>query len=319
MMNATSGYTLVVALIVAAAAAFFYFGDEQKAEPKVDEKLTIGAQNTVLSALFHIARAKGFFKDEGVEVETKIMSSGPAANEAILAGEVDMISTSESAIIIATKIPSKVIVTLSIGKNRRRIMVPPDSDVRNISDLSGKRIGMKKTGSFYGNWLLFEKYYGIKAAEVVDIESNNLPEALRTKQVDAVFSREPISSLIEAKGYGRWVHVMQVPGMEESTVFIAKESTLKQKPEAVKKFIHALKKAEIFMKENPNESVEIMARVVSLPYNITARSMEFSIYTTNTTKEVIESYDMVADFFLNDSIITKKPDDLFDLRYYNTA
>ena len=284
------------------------------------EKLVVGAQNNLGLSLFFIAREKGFFREQGLDVETAMFSAGPEINEAMLGDRVDVGLMGDMPVItIASKIPVKVFSTVVTGRYRRRIMVPMDSDVRNITDLNGKKMGLKKGGAMYTNWLLIEKYYGVKASQIVDVDNPNQPDALRTKQIDAIFTKEPVSSTIEMNRWGRWVPVEQVPGLSDPLVAIAKESTLKKRPEAIRKFIRALKKAESFVKDNPDESAQVMSNIISLPLNVTKRVMQFDNYTTATTQEVYQDFDLVAGSMIEDGIITKKPENLFDMSYYDSA
>ncbi|MCX6695849.1 MAG: ABC transporter substrate-binding protein [Candidatus Altiarchaeota archaeon] len=312
----------IIAVVFLLALALIYAGvySGPKPESKPDTKLVVGVQNGLGFTMFYVAKEKGFFNSTGVELDIKTFSSAAEINEAMLGGSIELgLMGDSSTIILAAKKPVKVVATIVTGVYRRRVLVPMDSGVKNISDLDGKRIGLKKGGALHTGWLLIERYYGIKSSEILDIDYVNMPEALKTKQVDAVYAKEPTCSLIELKGYGKWVPVEPVPGMSDPLVVVATSKALSEKNESVVKFIRALKNAESFIKDNPEESVEIMSNVASLPLNVTKRVMEFDRYTANTTEEVYSDFEMVADLMTEEGTISKKPEGLFDMTYYDMA
>ena len=57
------------------------------------EKLTLAHSTWVGYGPFYIARDKGFFEEEGVEIELQIMENTPLKMGALMAGQVDLVAS----------------------------------------------------------------------------------------------------------------------------------------------------------------------------------------------------------------------------------
>ena len=62
---------------------------EKNSKAKEIAKCRIGLQNNCVVALILIAKAEGYFKDQGLDVNFKFYPSGKLAYKGMLAGEVD--------------------------------------------------------------------------------------------------------------------------------------------------------------------------------------------------------------------------------------
>ena len=92
---------------------------------------------------FRIAHVKGFYRDEGLDVEV-IMIRGAVGMQALLGGSVDYTSSSGSTIAAAVRgIPVKLVFIAS-AKPQFDLVVQPQ--IRTIQDLKGKVVGISSRG-----------------------------------------------------------------------------------------------------------------------------------------------------------------------------
>ncbi|MEW6376778.1 MAG: ABC transporter substrate-binding protein [Thermodesulfobacteriota bacterium] len=91
-----------------------------------------------------LAEAKGFFKEEGLNVDVKI-APGQRVYEALLAGHSDFICVSYGSMMKINQQGKKVISVCNITKSCLFHLVA-HSDIKTIEDLKGKRIGVPKVG-----------------------------------------------------------------------------------------------------------------------------------------------------------------------------
>ena len=68
---------------------------------QAQETITVGMANSVNQVPSLVAEAKGFFKDEGINVEIKPVSRGTIAIEAIVAGSMQFAEVSSVALFAA--------------------------------------------------------------------------------------------------------------------------------------------------------------------------------------------------------------------------
>lgn len=168
------------------------------------EKSTVkvSIMKTTDLAPFHLARQKGYFEDEGLDVKfVNAPSGGDSANK-LVSGEVDMAYSSytpffllESKGVVKSKGGMKIVAgASSAGPGSSLIMATPSSPVKNVQDMAGKRVAVTATGTI--SHLL----------TLSTLKTNNVPDdkikwvatpfpataqALKSGRVDAAFATEP--------------------------------------------------------------------------------------------------------------------------------
>ena len=107
------------------------------------ETVTIGTNPIELNALIYVAEEHGFFKGQGILPVYKNYDTGVAAVAGLLKGESDIAMTTEF-VIVGNAFQKNDI--LDIGTIARSllfyIVAPPESGLKSITDLKGKRIGV---------------------------------------------------------------------------------------------------------------------------------------------------------------------------------
>jgi ABC-type nitrate/sulfonate/bicarbonate transport system substrate-binding protein len=92
---------------------------------------------------FRIANIKGFYRDEGLDVEV-ILIRGAVGMQALLGGSVDYTSASGSTIAAAVRgIPVKLVFIAS-AKPQFDLIAQPQ--IRSVADLKGKQVGISSRG-----------------------------------------------------------------------------------------------------------------------------------------------------------------------------
>ena len=112
------------------------------AEPK---KLRIGFTTFTMEQLpYQLAKQRGYFKYEGLNPEF-IKMSGPAIDMAIASEDILYSSASTSAIRAGVSGIAAKVLWVGSGMAIMVLMVKPE--IKRISDLKGKRIGVSRVGS----------------------------------------------------------------------------------------------------------------------------------------------------------------------------
>ena len=90
----------------------------------------------------------GFFKQKGISLEVVTMRGGPAAANALISGDVDMVTGAlEQALKMKAKGQDIKVIASIQHKSPFAIVVPIDSPVKTLADLKGKTIGVTAVGS----------------------------------------------------------------------------------------------------------------------------------------------------------------------------
>jgi ABC-type nitrate/sulfonate/bicarbonate transport system substrate-binding protein len=190
------------------------------AEPA--KKLRIGWQVpwTLQGQLVQVLQKTDILSKHGIEAEFIGRTYGPELNELALAGAVDVILTADQP---AANLFAKSEDWRGIGRlmyNRTSTYVPPLSNIRTLSDLKGKNIGLP-----FGAAAERVTHAALAEAGVSrkDLRFTNLgmlehaplvqragKKAKKWDQFDALAGFDPIPALLEAKGLVRAVHAGKV-------------------------------------------------------------------------------------------------------------
>src|SRR5574341_2616148 len=181
--------------------------DTLGAQPQA-KKVRMGIQSTNIGFLpFHLAYHKGFYREQGIDLETIFMST-QAVNAAFVRGDIDY-SAAVNGIIqtIARGNPAKI---LACAVDRPLIAVIARKDIRSARELRGKKIGGSTAG---GTATLMAdaalKHFGFEPGRdvtVVPLRGNRLT-ALESGAVDAALLGVPENIIAVEKGYNELLFV----------------------------------------------------------------------------------------------------------------
>jgi NitT/TauT family transport system substrate-binding protein len=173
------------------------------------EKVTIavGGKNLFYYLPLTIAEQKGYFKEEGVNVEIVDFAGGSKALQAVVGGSADVVSGAyEHTISLQGK---KQYFTAFVQQGRAPQIVLGVStktmpNFKSVADLKGKKIGVTAPGSstnMVANFVL--DGVGLKGTDVSFIgvgAGSGAVAAMRAGQIDAISNLDPVISTLEKDG-----------------------------------------------------------------------------------------------------------------------
>lgn len=275
-----------------------------------DSALRFAFQNRIGSVLPIIALKKGFFAAQGLHVETQMFSSGPACAEALTSGAADIATMGDTTAIIALSrdMPVQLVASHASGEHRHRLMVM-SSDIHTLSDLRGKRIGVKKGTSTYGGLQKMLACEGIKRGEVqlINLRPAILVEALMAGSIDAFAASEPTPSLGEMNG-ARQLATLGGLGNNYPILIVARDSFVAKHPQQLEAFIRAMEQALMFLRQHSGEAHQIVASTLNLPQDVIASAMQRHHYHLTLDESIRASLKQTAHFLIQQQIITTEPD-----------
>jgi len=235
------------------------------------DKITIAIPGEPLNALLIIAKERDLLSRQGLDVTVKDeFSSGTGARalEGMLAGDVDVTTSADTAIVFKSfaRQDFRIVASHGSSDNDPRIVARKDRGITKLSDLRGKRIGTPKgtTMHFFLHVLLVKN--GISEKDVLISHKNleELPSALANAEFDALSVREPYVS--EAtKLLGGNAVVFAETGLYVKTLnVVARNSFIKERPEAIRKLLRALIQAEEFTRKERNQAMKIVSGKLKL-------------------------------------------------------
>jgi len=262
-----------------------------------NSKLRIGLLKLSSSAPLFIGLSKGFFKDEGLDMDVQWFEAAQPIAVATASNKIDIGATGITASFFNMIAGGQKLLIVA-GKGRECKGFPSDAivvatglwnnGVRKIKDLKGKRIGITQIGSTFHyviGRLLEAKGLSLNDVELVPLGSiSAITASLQSRQIDAGVVPEPNSSQAIRAGYAKLItQAGDVIDYQSSAIFFSPD-LVKNDRELAIKFLKAYIKTtryyyDAVLTKKPGEHfgevVDIIAKYtgspadnikVSLPY-----------------------------------------------------
>ena len=144
----------------------------------------------------------------GIKVEEKMFAKGLDVMQAIIAGELDVGATASEAAISGRAGGAPIVVVAGFAKGGARLVARPESNIKSVKDLKGKKVGVTRGG--IQEVLLMAELQGAglsadgapgKDVQLIFLAFADLNQALMGKNIDAMMQSEPQSSQAINKGF----------------------------------------------------------------------------------------------------------------------
>lgn len=270
--------------IMATIFAIVFYGCNQKQDPIILEKLTLGAESSLLSSAAWIAKDKGYFKNEGLHLTIKEFESGKLSFLAMLKEDEGInISTVAPTPIVFQSFNRKdfsVFATFAHSYNDVKVIARKDKGIHEPIDLKDKRIGtpLGTTGQFFINEFLIQNGIPISDATVVDIAPASLPDALNNNKVDAIVIWEPHALIAKQLLGDRAITLPSTNLYKETFNFMVTNDYAKSHPEILKKFLKAINRGTDFINSNKQEAQAIVIKRLNIDRDITIAIWEDFVF-----------------------------------------
>lgn len=253
----------LVVFPIALGLCFLVPSCQQKVKPPV-VKVTIAVPTLPHSGLFYVAKEKGHFREEGLEVVVAPSTYGKLAFDEMLAGKADFALCGETPVMFAVLRGESVFVVADLMNSVKdeAIVARKDRGIVSPSDLKGRTVGLS-TGTvaeYFLSIFLTVHAVPITSMRVVHLEPDEMSDALRVGKVDAVAIWNPHVIALGKESGGKAVTFYGETIYTSSFLIMTKKIYAAEHPEVVKKLLRSLRKAEEFVRSNPKETLDIVAR-----------------------------------------------------------
>jgi ABC-type nitrate/sulfonate/bicarbonate transport system substrate-binding protein len=252
-----------------ALAAFVFAGNGCNSPQKPagpPEKIIIAYTTTLNNLLVHIAFAKGYFMEEGLDATPQPHAFGKVALQAVLDGKADLATTADTPVMFAVMGGKKisVLAVIQTSNTNTGIVARRDRGISKPTDLKGKTIAVTRgTTSDYFT-AVFLMVHGIdrKQVTIIDLAPDKIAAALVTGKIDAASIWNPVLTQSQNNLNNKGITFYGETLYTENFCAVAMQDFVKQHPETVRKFLRALIKAETFMQQRPEESRRLVAEFI---------------------------------------------------------
>ncbi len=247
--------TIILAILLSFATSF----------ARAEKILTAIPQANLNYLSIYVADAKGFFKDEGLENETVVIS-GPLSIAALLSGDVDFSGAGGSGMRAALKgAPLKGIYFQS---EKVTFYLVADPSIKSAADLKGKKVAIGSAGDTQDRMItMFAERGGVTSKDIIRIavgaDTNTRILAIKTGNAHAttvdpgglVFAqKEGLVSL----GFLGDLFPMPFQG------FVATERNIRDNPAQITRWLKGAIRGLMFVRDRPEEAVDLGIKKLQL-------------------------------------------------------
>ena len=220
-----------------------------------------------------VADAKGFFHDEGLDNETVVIS-GPLSIAALLSGDVDYSGAGGSGMRAAVRgAPIKAIM---FQTEKVTWYLLAASDIMKIADLKGKRVAVGTVGDTQDALItMLVEREGLTARDITRIampsrSTSSTILSLKTGAFSAAVVKADESLLGEKEGLRTLAFIGDLFPYHFQG-FLATDKMITERPNDIKRWLRAMVKALMFIRERPEEAADIAMK--KIPMGNVSRSL----------------------------------------------
>jgi NitT/TauT family transport system substrate-binding protein len=267
--------------IVMLALATVFFGAPAGAQGLEKPKLTIGVggKSLIYYLPLTIAERKGYFKDEGLDVEILDFPGGAKALQALLGGSVDVVSGAYEHTISQQAKGQPIEALVLQGQYSAIVLALPKAKAaayKSPADLKGMKIGVTAPGSstnMFVNILLAKAGLKPDAVSIIGVGGGAGAVAIMKRgELDALSNLDPVIAQLESDGTAvPVVDTRTAKGMQEvyggayaAGCIYAPAEFAKKNPRTAQAVVNAMVRALRFIQHSTLD--EVVAAVPSEYY-----------------------------------------------------
>jgi NitT/TauT family transport system substrate-binding protein len=302
-----------------AAAFTIWFVHSALASEQGSQRILVGYSSPSGSqAVVWLAKDAGSFQRHGLDVELIFIPAGSKMTQALLAGDIKIAQVGGIAP-IAARLRGAELKIVAVSYNTLALSLMSQKEIRSLTELKGKRIGITRFGSnsdFALRYVL--KKNGILERDVFILQFGDPPStfaALQAGSIQAGIMSYPTTAAAIKKGYNELVEMSEIGLEYPGTNVAVTDRLLQTQRDIVRRFlmgyvegIQRFKTDEIFTKRVISKYLRVSDPVIlDETYKLFAPQMAKIPYPTPAAIRL--ALESVSD---DPRARTAKPEDFYD-------
>ncbi len=234
--------------------------------------LHVGMIPTIDSAPFYVALDRGYFKAEGLQIDTTPTTGGAVGIPAVVSGALDIAAGNSVSTILAAARGLDIIAVAPASKIRAHdpdlaaIVAPAAAGIHTGADLQGKTLAVNTRANVL--WLYGRAWVRKTGGDPAKVTIKEVPfpqmlDALKGHQVDAAFMVSPFLDAALADPAFRRIgepYQQVQPGVDVGQ-YEATSAFVRAHPEEIAAFLRALRKGAAWF--NANRKTPELAQIIA--------------------------------------------------------
>jgi NitT/TauT family transport system substrate-binding protein len=284
----------------------------------------VGYNAWIGSIAFFVANEKGYFKDQGLDVQTKSFSAPGDTLVPLMNGDLDTaLSTADSVLTVLDKAPGQIKVVYLTDTSSGADAIIAKKDIADVKAMKGRKVAATLGQC---NQLLLEKAL-VKAGladkdiDLVNMNPDDAGAAFAAGKLDAAVTWEPWITKVSGEKTGHVIFSSKETPNLILDVLAISTKTAEKKPAETRAFLKGLNRGYEFVKQHPNEACAIAGKVLEQkPEEVAAMLPKVALYSPEQNLTVMgepgkpspaaNASRQVAEFFkekkVNDTVVDVK-------------
>ena len=317
--------------LFAAAVALFVLAapGAESAMPK----LNIGAASNTAGMMAFVGVDKGFFAKHGIDGKIVVRNTGAQLTKSLKAGQIDFSPAAFSNLPVALERGIKVRAIVGyVGGSYVKptgdaffgIAVHPKSGVKSLSDLQGKKVGVRfgSTADLYLRVLLQKTGISVTKIKRINVRPPSFVSLFDTGSVQVMVAWEPYLTRMTDKVKGSKLiirggdHVCFCAGLHGIPEKVYRDKAVTQR------LVDAFSEAALYVRDpkNADEVAKIGARYVrGMDASLIKRVLKYATYDPRLGKNTYKAFNASVKQLIAQKKMKKPfpPEKYFDLQFIN--
>ncbi|HEV8673437.1 MAG TPA: ABC transporter substrate-binding protein [Methylomirabilota bacterium] len=209
-----------------------------------------------------IAKEKGYFKEEKVDVDLVNIEDPKEGFAALAAGRLHGVVSTVDTMVLYLKTGKEYQYVLALDDSAGGDGIVARKEIKSIKDLKGKKVAVNEgsVSQFFLNVLLRQNGMSQKDLDVVNMKQGDAGAAFVAEKVDAAVTWEPWLTKSKNAPHGHiLVDSSKTPGLITDVAIFPRDVIAKRGKE-IQGMVNAWNKAVAYYEKNDKESLEIMSK-----------------------------------------------------------
>ncbi len=279
--------------------------------------VALGEFDPQISGQQIIAKEKGFFEEEGLDVDLQLLTDPSVSTTMIASGEAQFYSVSNyQAINLVDKGTEVCLLAPVVNAGNTQVVVAgPNLEITSAKDLEGKKMGYTDGAGVIVAVINMCEDLGVDydSIELVNLQASDMLASLESGQIDFFAAWEPWGIKAE-EGGGKILFTGTKSYLPENTGDVdylnfmvaidASKSFVEENPEVAQAYVSAMIKATDYINENMEECAAIIAEQINLDTDTCIKIMEKNEYAVAYDETFKTAGDELAEYMLESGLNT---------------
>lgn len=238
-----------------------------------------------------VASEKGYFKQEGIDVQIMAGEGSSVTVKLVGTGDVDFgYATADQAVLAADRGLPVVTTAVILQSNPVGIVFPKSSGIKTLKDLYGKKLGLQIKSAVERQWRAIVKMQDIDTTKIDEVPADlAIAKLIVAKRIDAgvaFFFNDGLQPVTEGIDMD-WILFRDLGLPMYSSGLIVNAETIKKNPDLVRRFTRAFVKGWEYAKAHPDEAYALTIKanpMLDNKYNKLKLPAVLSLTESNDTK-----------------------------------